>query len=58
MSDPQQIPGLDADVYFGDAERPPPNWRKELPEDESDDDEPTPQERADVIEMIGFDPGR
>lgn len=45
------VPGLDADVYFGDAERPLPDWRKHLP-DEDDDDTPQPG----VAAMLGFDP--
>ena len=52
-----QLPGLDLDVYFGDAEEQDDlNWRNALPEEEDDDDEPTPEERATVVAMIGFDP--
>jgi hypothetical protein len=52
-----EIPGLDGvEVFFGDAERPLPNWREILPEDDSDGDELTPEEREAVIGMIGFDP--
>jgi hypothetical protein len=50
------IPGLDADVYFGDAERPLPDWRQVLPETDDDADEPTEAERQAVIGMLGFDP--
>ena len=50
------IPGLDDEVFFGDSESQLPDWRKSLPEGESDDDEPTPEERAAVVGMLGFDP--
>ena len=51
-----QLPGLDLDVYFGDAEEQDDlDWRNALPE-EDDEDEPTPEERAAVVAMIGFDP--
>ena len=50
------IPGLDDEVFFGDSESQLPDWRKSLPEDESDEDEPTLEERAAVVGMLGFDP--
>lgn len=53
--DNRSFPGFNSDVYFGDAETPLPNWREVLPED-SDDDELSPEEYADVVGMIGFDP--
>jgi hypothetical protein len=46
-----EIPGLPADVFFGDAEKPLPDWRKKLA-DEPDDDAPQPGVEA----MLGFDP--
>ncbi len=48
------VPGLDSDVYFGDTEKPLPDWRQELPEDDSD--EPTEEEIAATIAVLGFDP--
>jgi hypothetical protein len=50
------LPGSNIDVFFGDAEQPLPDWRKVLPDDDSDDDELTPAERASVVAMLGFDP--
>ena len=51
-----QLPGLDFDVYFGDAEEQDDlDWRNVLPEEE-DNDELDPEERAAVVAMIGFDP--
>lgn len=53
------LPGLEAEVFFGDAETPLPDWRKVLPEenDDDDNDELTEEEKQSVIGMIGFDPG-
>lgn len=45
-----------ADVYFGDAERPLPDWRKESSEDSDDEAPPTEEERAAVRGILGFDP--
>lgn len=47
-----QLPGLDADVYYGDPEKKLPNWREH---DDKDDDgeEPTPEERAAVEGVLG-----
>lgn len=51
------LPGQSADVYFGDTEKPLPNWRESLPTDDSDDDrELTAEERKVLVAMIGFDP--
>ncbi len=50
------LPGLSSEVYFGDAEKPLPDWRK-LPDSEPDDDAPlTPEERKTLVGMLGFDP--
>src|ERR1700674_2861444 len=48
------IPGLEADVYFGDAATPLPDWRADLPEE--DDEEPSEEWRRAVAGMLGFDP--
>lgn len=50
------IPGLDADVYFGDPRLPLPDWREELPDADADEDALSPEERTAIIGMIGFDP--
>lgn len=50
------VPGLNVDVYFGDAERPLPNWRGILIQEDEDTDELSSEERDSVIGMIGFDP--
>jgi hypothetical protein len=43
------------DVYFGNPDKPLPDWRKEhMPE--SDDDVLTDEERRALIGMLGFDP--
>lgn len=48
---------LDANVFYGDAERPLPDWREE-PGDDDDDayDNLTPQQRAGLVAVLGFDP--
>lgn len=46
--------GLDSDVYFGDAEKPLPDWRKDAAHETDDDNEDEPQ--PGVAEMLGFDP--
>lgn len=46
--------GLDSDVYFGDAEKPLPNWRKDAAHETDDNNEDEPQ--PGVAEMLGFDP--
>lgn len=43
-------------VAFGDPSAPPPDWRKELPPDQDDNDELSPEERAALIGQLGFDP--
>ena len=53
------LPGLDADVFFGDPGKPLPDWRAETPDDEGDeddDDEPTTDQLKAVHGMLGFDP--
>ena len=54
------IPGLQADVFFGDADNKPlPNWRKEISERDDEDDEDKPLskgERAALVGVLGFDP--
>lgn len=50
------IPGLDADVYFGDAETPLPDWRSALLDDDSDEDDASPEQLAAVRGILGFDP--
>ena len=50
-----EMPGLAGEVYFGDVESPLPDWRAESA-DESDGDSITPEQRAAVIGMLGFDP--
>jgi hypothetical protein len=55
-----EIPDLPADVYFGDPDKPLPNWREVLAddasEDDEDDDELSDDERATLMSMLGFDP--
>jgi hypothetical protein len=54
------FPGMEGDVYFGDPETDElPDWRKEMPEGGSDDDddaEPTAKDLASVKAILGFDP--
>lgn len=54
------IPGLKADVFFGDAQADQlPDWRKLIPDrdDEDDEDEPlSTAERAALVGILGFDP--
>ena len=51
------LPGIDADVYFGDTEKPLPDWRAEVPENEdADADDDSPENRAGVSAILGFDP--
>jgi|SRR6185437_9336004 len=50
------LPGMQGDVYFGDPDKPLPDWRA-LPEDESVEDAPlSDRERAALAGMLGFDP--
>lgn len=46
--------GLDADVYFGDTTKPLP--AVDPPPEGSDDDTLTPEERAALVSVLGFDP--
>lgn len=50
------IPGMSADVSYGDADAPLRDWRKTMPDDDNDDDELTPDERESLIGVLGFDP--
>lgn len=46
-----------ADVYFGEAGKAPPDWRKAASESDRDDDAPpSEEERAAVARLLGFDP--
>ena len=50
------LPGIDANVYFGDPSKPPEVWTADDADDDTDADEPTPEERRCVIAVLGFDP--
>lgn len=51
------LPGMISDVFFGDAERPLPDWRASAAPPEGDeDDTPTPEEAKAVAAILGFDP--
>lgn len=50
------VPGLPADVYFGNTQKPLPDWRESASNDESDDDMPSEDDLKAVIAMLGFDP--
>lgn len=50
------LPGMNTDIFFGDAEKPLPDWREDLPDDDSDDDDLSDDERAKIVALIGFDP--
>lgn len=53
------IPGLDAEVYFGEPDAELPDWREtstDGPGEVEPDDELTPEEKDDLIGMLGFDP--
>ncbi len=56
-----KMPGMLGDVYFGAPETPLPNWRTERSpseDDENAEDSPlTPEARAHLVGMLGFDPG-
>lgn len=49
------VPGLKCSVYFGDATAPLPDWRHHA-EDASEADDPTVEELAGVVAVLGFDP--
>lgn len=52
-----EVPGLPSDVYFGDAVRNLPDWRKHPQGTSHDDDaDATPDEKKAVKAMLGFDP--
>lgn len=50
-----------ADLYFGDAEQPLPDWRAAAPaQEDADDDDDAPltaEERQALVALLGFDPG-
>jgi hypothetical protein len=50
--------GLNTDVYFGDVDRPLPDWRAEQDKDDpdTDDEEPTEDDIAAAKAILGFDP--
>lgn len=52
------IPGLsNVEVFFGDTEKPLPEWRPHADKmDEADPDDVTPEERKSVANRLGFDP--
>lgn len=53
------IPGLEADVFFGSTETPLPVWDGDVDpaEDEAEEDRPlTDAERAAIVGVLGFDP--
>jgi hypothetical protein len=48
---------MPGDVYFGDAEKPLPDWRAEASPSDLDDDVPlSDEERKGLVKMLGFDP--
>lgn len=49
------VPGLAADVFFGDTQVPLPDWRAEA-DDDNDDDDVSPERMAYVWAALGFDP--
>jgi hypothetical protein len=53
------IPGLGVDVYFGDAEKPLPEWDGDVDAatDEAAEDAPlSDDDRAALVAVLGFDP--
>ena len=53
------IPGLNADVYIGDASSELPDWRKQLSDRDEEDDEDKPLSKAErevLTGILGFDP--
>lgn len=53
--DMAEIPGLDLAVYFGNPGDPVRDWRVELPPSSEGDEEPTPEEKECLKQLIGFD---
>lgn len=55
-----RIPGLKADVFFGDIETPLPDWRDRVPDDEGEEEDeeerPSESELQHVVALLGFDP--
>lgn len=57
MSAPPEQSWMPGDVYFGDAQKPLPDWRAEASESDTDDDAPlSEEERKALVGMLGFDP--
>lgn len=55
MSDePEEPTEIDADIYVGEAGNVP-DWRKELPDDDDDEDDVSPGRLARVREVLGMD---
>lgn len=50
------LPGLEHDVYFGEADEDLPDWREEAEMDEDDDASDPDKASEDVIAILGFDP--
>lgn len=56
------MPGMNADVFWGDPDEPPPDWREHPVPDAHEDDgdnyseDATPERKKWVRELIGFDP--
>lgn len=50
------LPGMQGEVFYGDVDRPLPDWRANLSETEGDSDEPTQEEMDAAVSMLGFDP--
>ena len=50
--------GMTGDVFWGDPEKPEPDWRDQKDPDDriSDDDDPKPIGRNFLIASLGFDP--
>lgn len=56
------VPGLEADVYYGDAEKALPDWRENVADSDEDGEEPeegdtlSDEEHQAVTSILGFDP--
>lgn len=50
------LPGMESDVYFGDAEKPLPDWRKQVQLEDGAEDA-TPEEIAQAERLLGFSLG-
>lgn len=49
------LPGVNADVYFGDTEKPLPDWAPGVANEDADSDEISAEDRAAVHAILGFD---